>query len=191
MWSGPDHAHTDVADLLFFEDISDVVLVGHSYAGMVITGVAAKVPERLKQLVYLDAYAPKEGQCEVDLWPEEWQDALQPEEAEGRGVRQPPPPATLGVTDPEIADWMEARMTPHPLATYIEPPPVGSAKSAALPRVYIHCTDGPITHVFAPFAAKARAGDWDVHELATGHMAMLTAPSEVSELLLNLAGTRE
>lgn len=81
-------------------------------------------------------------------------------------------------------------MTPHPLATYTEPPPIGSAESAALPRAYIHCTDGPITHVFAPFAEKARAGGWEVHELATGHMAMLSAPSEVSELLLELAGAR-
>jgi pimeloyl-ACP methyl ester carboxylesterase len=58
---------TDVASLLFYEDLSDVVLVGHSYSGMVITGVAAAVPERLKQLIYLDAYVPDEGESEVDL----------------------------------------------------------------------------------------------------------------------------
>src|SRR5947208_6414024 len=62
---------TDVASLLFYEDLSDVILVGHSYAGMVITGVAAKAPERLKQLVYLDAYLPDDGQSELDLWPAE------------------------------------------------------------------------------------------------------------------------
>lgn len=174
----------DVADLLFYEDISDVVLVGHSYAGMVITGVAANVPERLRRLVYLDAYAPEDGQSEVDLWPAEWQDSLQ---EKGRGLRQPPAPATLGITNPEMADWVEARMTPHPLATYTEPVPVASAESAALPRAYVHCTDGPITHVFAPFAAKARADGWEVRELVTGHMAMLTAPHEVTELLLELA----
>src|SRR3990170_4037586 len=60
---------TDVASLLFYEDLSDVVLVGHSYAGMVITGVAAQVPERLGLLVYLDGYVPDEGQTEVYLWP--------------------------------------------------------------------------------------------------------------------------
>lgn len=178
---------TDVVGLLSYEGISDVVLVGHSYAGMVITGVAAKAPERLKRLVYLDAYVPEDGQSEVDLWPAAWQDALQPDEAAGSGLREPLPPATLGITDPEMADWMEARMTPHPLATYTEPVPAGSAESAALPRAFVHCTEGPITHVFAPFADKARTGGWNVHELATGHMAMLTAPHEVTELLLELA----
>jgi pimeloyl-ACP methyl ester carboxylesterase len=60
----------DVASLLYYEDLSNVVLVGHSYAGMVITGVAAKVPERLKLWVYLEAYVPSSGQTESDLWPE-------------------------------------------------------------------------------------------------------------------------
>lgn len=181
---------TDVATLLFYEDISDVVLVGHSYAGMVITGVAAKVPERLKLLVYLDAYVPDDGQSEVDLWPAEMRAAIQADEAASRGLRQPPSPAFLGITDPEMADWVKARMTPHPLATYTQPAPVGSAKSAALPRVYIRCTAGPTTSLFAPFVAKARAGSWEVHEIATGHDAMLTAPRDVAELLLELAGAR-
>lgn len=62
---------TDVASLLFYEDLTDVVLVGNSYGGMVIAGVAATTPERLRTLVYLDAYPPDDGQCELDLWPEE------------------------------------------------------------------------------------------------------------------------
>ena len=177
---------TDVASLLFYEDLSEVVLVGHSYAGMVITGVAAKVPERLKLLVYLDAYVPADGQTESDLWPTEMRAAIHTDEAAGRGLRQPPPLDFLGITDPEMAAWVKARVTPHPLATYNEPVPVGSAKSAALPRAFIHCTGGPTTPVFAPFAAKARAGGWEVHELATGHCAMLTVPREVADLLLEL-----
>ena len=181
---------TDVASLLFYEDLSDVVLVGHSYAGMVVTGVAAKVPERLKLLVYLDAYVPSDGQNEFDLWPAEERAAAQADMAAGKGLRQPPPPAILGITDPEMADWVYARFTPHPLATYDQPVPVGSAKSAAVPRVYIRCTTGPWTPRFAPFAAKARAAGWEVYQLATGHMAMLTAPREVAELLLELAGAR-
>ena len=179
---------TDVASLLFYEDLSDVLLVGHSYGGMVITGVAAKVPERLKLLVYLDAYVPSDGQNEFDLWPAEERAAAQADIVAGRGLRQPPLPAILGITDPEMADWVYARFTPHPLATYNQPVPVDSAKSAALPSVDIRCTAGPWTPRFAPFAAKARVAGWKVHELATGHMAMLTAPREVAELLLELAG---
>ena len=181
---------TDVASLLFYEDLSDVVLVGHSYAGMVITGVAANVPERLKLLVYLDAYAPDDGQSESDLWPAEMRSEIQADVAAGRGLREPPPPTWLGITDPEMADWVKARMTPHPLTTYNQPVSAGNAKSATLPRVYIHCTAGPTTPVFAPFAAKARAGGWEVYEMATGHMAMLTAPREVADLLLELDSAR-
>ena len=59
----------DITNMLFYEDVSDVVLVGHSYGGMVITGVAAKESQRLAQLVYLDAYLPLEGENEIALWP--------------------------------------------------------------------------------------------------------------------------
>ena len=127
---------TDVASLLYYEDLSDVVLVGHSYAGMVITGVAAKIPERLKLLVYLDAYVPDDGQSEFDLWPAEERAKAQADMAAGRGLRQPPPPADLGITDPEMADWVYERFTPHPLVTYDQPAPVGNVKSEALTRVY-------------------------------------------------------
>ena len=183
---------TDVANLLFYEDLSDVALVGHSYSGMVITGVAAKVPERLGQLVYLDAYVPEDGQSESDLWPAEVRAARQADAAANRGLTQPPPPAILGITDPEMAAWVKARWTPQPLTTYNQPVPSGNARSAALPRVYIHCMGGPSTTTpgFAPFAGKAREAGWEVHELATGHMAMLTAPHDLAELLLGLARTR-
>jgi pimeloyl-ACP methyl ester carboxylesterase len=177
----------DVASLLSYEDLSEVVLVGHSYAGMVITGVAARLPERLKRLVYLDAYVPADGQTEADLWPPEMRAAIQADEAAGRGLRQPPSPDFMGITDPQMAIWMKERLTPHPLAAYYEPVPMGNARSAALPRAYIHCTAGPTSPVFAPFAEKARAAGWQGFELATGHCAMLTMPREVADILLYLA----
>jgi pimeloyl-ACP methyl ester carboxylesterase len=178
---------TDVASLLFYEDISDVVLVGHSYAGMVITGVAANVPERLKVLVYLDAYVPDDGQSELDLWPEDMRAAIQADAESSRGLRPPPSAAFLGITDPEMAEWVTARVTPHPMSTYTQPVPPGNAKSAALPRVFIHCTAGPTTPLFATFAAKARTSGWAVREIPSGHNAMLTAPHEVAELLIEAA----
>lgn len=103
-------------------------------------------------------------------------------------MRQPPSLAFLGITDPVLGDWIKARVTPHPLATYNQPAPVGNAMSAALPHVYLHCTAGPTTPLFATFAAKARASGLEVHELATGHMVMLTIPNELAELLIIVAG---
>ena len=178
---------SDVANLIFYEDLSDVILVGNSYAGMVISGVAARIAERLKLLVYLDAYIPEDGQSEADLWPAEIAAARQVDAATHGGSTQPPPPGIFGVTDPALADWMKARMTPHPWATYIEPAPADNAESAALPRIFIHCTGNPPTtpDLFSTSAAKARSKGWQVIELAAGHAAMLTAPHEVSEILLH------
>jgi len=178
----------EVADLLFYEDISDVVLVGHSYAGMVITGVAATAPERLKLVIYLDAYLPDEGQTEVDLWPPSMKVEIESGAIEIGGLRPPPTTEFLGITDPEMAEWARARITPHPMATYTEPVPTGDARSTALGRAYIHCTEGPFAPVTKGFATKARRLRWPVHEIATGHDAMLTEPEAVAQLLLELAG---
>lgn len=177
---------TDITNLLFYEDLSDVVLVGHSYGGMVITGVAAKAPERLKRLVFLDAYMPAEGQSEADLWPDEMRASILADDAARQGVREPVPPDILGINDPELLAWVLARATPHPMATYTEPVPAGGSMSAALPRAYIHCTLGTTAPIFAPFSAKARAEGWRVYELATGHSPMLTMPEQVAGLLVEL-----
>jgi pimeloyl-ACP methyl ester carboxylesterase len=179
---------TDIANLLFYEDLADVILVGNSYAGMVITGVAAEAPERLKLVVYLDAYLPDDGQSEADLWPAERRAIAQAAEASTKGLAQAPPPAIFGVTDPALVDWINARLTPQPVATYTEPVPESNAKSVALQRVFVRCTGNPPTtpDVFGPFAAKARAKGWPVYELPAGHLAMLTAPRELADMLLKL-----
>ena len=178
----------DIVSLLFYEDLTAVVLVGHSYAGAVISGVAARTPERLASLIYVDAYLPREGQSLFDVLSPEEQQAGQAALATGTGLRPPVPPAVLGITDPTMAAWVAARLTPHPFRTYAEPLPAGSPASAALPRAFIHCTAGPTTPRFAPFAQQARATGWTVRELATGHNAMLTAPQPLVELLLELGG---
>lgn len=179
---------TDITNLLFYEDLSDVVLVGHSYAGMVITGVAAKASERLRQLIYLDAYVPEEGESEMDLWPPEMRAGIEADAHNSDGLRPPPSTELLGITDREMADWVRERVTPHPLETYTEAVPKAKAGNDTLECAYISCTQGPLTHVFGRFAEKARKDDWIVREIATGHNAMLTAPDKVAKLLLDIAG---
>lgn len=180
---------TDVRNLLVYEDLTGVVLVGHSYGGMVITGVAATAPERLRQLIYLDAYVPEEGESEVDLWPPHMRAEIESDAEGSRGLRPPPSPELMGIEDPALAEWVRERTTAHPMATYTEAVPKGSARSAALPRAYIRCTEGPLTPVFDPFADKARESGWPVRQIATGHDAMLTAPAAVVDLLLELSAT--
>ncbi len=179
----------DVTNMLFYEELSDVVLVGNSYGGMVITGVAAKEPRRLAHIVYLDAYVPLEGENEMVLWPPEELARVKSALAKGDRYRPLPPnfPAFLGITDSQIADWMQARMTPHPISTYEDPPPPFNSESASIPRTFIHCTQGPTAPVFARFASRARDLGWQVHELAAGHAAMVTHPGDLANILLEVA----
>jgi pimeloyl-ACP methyl ester carboxylesterase len=177
----------DVANLLYYEDLSEVALVGHSYAGMVVTGVAGAAPERLSRLIYLDAYIPSAGESWYDLQPPGWADSLRAELA-GSWQRPPGDPVALGVTDPALVGWMQARLTPHPLATYEQRLPEGSPMAAGIPGAYIHCTQGPGAPRFAGFAALAEERGWPVRYLATGHDAMLSAPEQVARLITELAG---
>jgi pimeloyl-ACP methyl ester carboxylesterase len=177
----------DITSLIVYEDLRDVVLVGHSYAGMVITGVAANIPERLKELVYLDAYLPDDGQSEVDLWPPDMRNEILNDISASKGVRNPPSMEFLGVTDPEVIEFAQARLTPHPIACYTQPAPDCNERSASLGHTYIHCTKSPTVPVFGPFAKKAIAKGWQYYEIPSDHMVMLTQPNKLAALLLNRA----
>jgi pimeloyl-ACP methyl ester carboxylesterase len=176
----------DVTNTLFYEDLSDVVLVGHSYAGMIITGVAAKEPKRLAHLVYFDAYLPREGESERDIWPADQLAKYRTDIAAGIRFREPLTPSFLSITDPKMAEWVGERLTPHPLSTYEDPPPSGTTESASIPRTYIHCTLGPIAQWMEPFANRSRKFGWHVYTLTAGHAAQLTHPNELAEILLKV-----
>jgi pimeloyl-ACP methyl ester carboxylesterase len=166
----------DVVNLLRYEDLRDVILVGHSYGGMVITGVAERVPERLARLVFLDAFVPQDGQSLADLLPPEvvaWFEERA--RTMGDGWRIP--------HDPPDAD----RRTDFPLAAMHQPLTVGDQRAARLPRAYIACIESRDIPLFAHFktaAERAQAEGWDYHELPTGHVPMQTTPRELANLLL-------
>ncbi len=185
----------DVTNLFFYEDLSNVILVGHSSAGMVITGVAAKEPRRLAHLVYYDAYVPFEGENEVSLWPSEEQARVRVEMKRGNRFRPLPPDGTprgfaafLGITEPDMVEWAQKRFTPHPISTYEDPPPSGSSESASIPRTFIHCTLGPFAPWFGTFASRARTLGWTMRDLEAGHDAMLTHPRELAAILIGIPG---
>jgi pimeloyl-ACP methyl ester carboxylesterase len=176
----------DITNMLFYEGLSEVVLVGHSYGGMVITGVAAKEPQRLTHLVYLDAYLPFEGENEIALWPTDQKEKYLADIASGIRFRQPIPSSMLGITDPKTSEWVQERLTPHPYSTYEDPPAPGTQQSASIPRTYIHCTLGPFSSWMEPFATRARNLKWNVHTMAAGHDVMITHPNELAGILLRI-----
>jgi pimeloyl-ACP methyl ester carboxylesterase len=177
----------DVASLLYLEDLHDVVLVGHSYGGMVIAGVAATIPERLAALIYLDAYVPRGGESWFDLQTADDATAARLEMA-ATGVRQPIPARILGIEDPELAQWVDERMTPQPRGTYEDPCPEAPVNDRALRRAYIRCTQGALVPRFDGAARRAEANGWAMRELHCGHNAMLILPGELSTILRELAG---
>ncbi len=189
----------DVASLLVYEDLERVILVGHSYAGMVITGVAERAPERLGHLVYLDAFVPGDGQAQVDITaPEREQRAAMEERVRAEGAGWSLPSLRPGpwepflreqwrITDEADLRWVLARLDPHPYATMTEPVRCANPAAAALPRTYIRCALLPHPH-FDRFgaAAKEAGSGWRYREVVSGHDAMVTAPRELAVLLLEL-----
>lgn len=176
----------DIVNVLFYEDLKEVTLVGHSYAGMVITEVAGRTPERLAGLIYLDAYLPASGQSEFDLWPESDKDIIRTELARGGTIRVPPPVELLGIDDPSLRDWMAPRMVAQPIATYTQAVTRGDAWTGALPSAYILCTEGPLAPFMRVFADKAKRAGWPVIELDAIHDIMISAPATLASALNDL-----
>jgi pimeloyl-ACP methyl ester carboxylesterase len=183
----------DVEAVLHFEDLHDVVLVGHSYGGMVITGLADRGCDRLAQLVYLDADVPLDGQSELDmLFDDERGPWLEAARTRGDGWLIPPPfpdPLPPGLT-PEVV-WTISRMVPQPLATFTQPVQLRSPASALPPRTFILCTQGKEEEPPRPYASRVSAApDWRLVELAASHVAHVTAPHDLSATLTDVVLTR-
>ncbi|MEE1757905.1 alpha/beta fold hydrolase [Streptomyces sp. SP18BB07] len=175
----------DVVALIEAQDLHDVVLVGHSYAGQVVTGVADRVPDRIAKRVYLDAFVGHDGDAAIDLLPETVAEHYR-ESVAGPGFGWLIPVRSLtvlGVTEQEDLDWLGPRLTPHPWLSYTEPLRI-TGDCDRVTAVYIECTDW--MRVFKPHAEKAMALGWPVLHITTGHEAMVTAPEELAELLLTI-----
>ena len=178
---GLDTHIQDILMVLKYEDLRDVILIGYSYSGMVITGVAELAPERISQLTYLDAFVPQDGQSMLEmLGPDVGAYIQQMAQVYGDGWRIP--------HDPPDAP----RRTPHPLKTGQQPVSVKNPSAAVLPRTFIYCTQekeamGPLGFPITQAAERASSdAHWRYRELQTGHVPMETAPRELASLLLDV-----
>jgi pimeloyl-ACP methyl ester carboxylesterase len=176
----------DVVGVIETEELRNVVLVGHSYAGMVISGVAARAANRLSHLVYLDAFVPEAGKALLDYAGPRAEAMRESARTEGDGWRIPPfPPERFGVTSQRDREWLQRRLVPQPLKTFEQP--LTAAGADRLKRVYVYCSS-PAIGPFDQFAERLREDrKWQYHELKTGHDAMITASGDVAKILLSLA----
>lgn len=177
----------DVVALLEWEDLRDVILVGHSYGGMVITGVADRAGERLQSLVYVDAMVPQDGQALADLVGPDARAEMEARAREtGEGWQLMPGP--MGPDTPAaIRPFAEPRRRPQPVKTFTQPIHLTEGGALGLPRLYVLCT-APAGATFARLAAGLRDDPaWHVEELPTGHNLHYTMPRELTALLLEWA----
>jgi pimeloyl-ACP methyl ester carboxylesterase len=185
----------DVAGCIESEELDDVILVGHSYGGMVITGVADRMASRVKALVYLDAFVPTHEDSLMSLLPK----ALPAEVAaqfvngfrgaaldKNSGLTQPIPAEVFNVVA-DKRDWVNRRCVPQALATFEMPLLLTGAGAAVKKRMYI-LADGWDPSPFRYFAKSydGKAG-WDVVKFSCGHDVMVDKPEELAETLATLA----
>ena len=169
----------DVVGELNWKDLTGVTLVGHSYAGMVITGVAEREAGRLKSVVYLDAALPRDGQAMRDV----------------TGSRSPPtsrplpPVPASAMVNPEDAPWVQQKLTPQPGGTFSEPVANTGIVRQLEKRTYIQATIGATPFFTAAYEACRSDPTWETGQLECRHDAMLDKPDELAAMLLIAAGS--
>lgn len=186
---GLDTHIADVIALLEAEELTDVVLVGHSYAGTVITGVADAAKTRLRKLVYVDAAIVEDGEC--------WSSHAIPEVAAQRrrlaretsdGLSMPVPDAAVfGIPDAADRAWVQRRLTPHPFKPFDQVMRWRNPIGNGLPRLYIDCVDPVYANLSAVKAKFRGQPGWPFVELKAGHDAMVSAPEALTRILLEAA----
>jgi pimeloyl-ACP methyl ester carboxylesterase len=164
---------TEVIALIEDEQLTDVVLCGHSYAGLVIAGVADRLPGRIRTLIFLDAIVPRDGESVWSLWSEQQREAFIANSPDGI-VTAPPP-------------GVDSRARAHPLGCFLQAVALRQANYGVQHRVFVWCSawrDGPYRAVHERVREE---GDWEVHELPSGHDFMKDDPQGAQELLIAIA----
>jgi pimeloyl-ACP methyl ester carboxylesterase len=174
----------DVVNLIRFEKLSGIVLCGHSYGGMVISGVADQISEHISSLVYLDAWFPQHGDSIMTLSPEMYQFMHIKDAGEHGGIACSPIPAEVLQVNEQDRAWVDTMATPHPFATMIEAIHLQGNHLTVSKKIFA-LASGWEPNPFKQFYQRLQEDPaWLTHTIECGHDAMLDAPEEVASLLL-------
>ena len=182
---GLDTHIQDIVSVLEYEDLKNVILVGHSYGGMVITGVAGKMADRLSHLIYLDAFLPENGKALKDYLPRNNSENNQSQQ--NRDWKVPPrsTAAEFGVKEKEDIEWTEKRLGPQSAKTFVQPVTIEKPIPESLKKFYIRLTDD--SPWFIEAAEKAGANGFKtITYLGGGHDAMISQPEKMAEIFSSI-----
>jgi len=175
----------DIVNLIRWEELSNVVLCGHSYGGAVVSGAADRVPEKIAALIYLDAFVLDDGESVHGYLPPEHREGqLEGARLEGEGWKVPPIPAATFNVNANDAAWVDRQSTMHPLAAFQQPLRLNGGITGVKNVTYI-LASGYEASPFMPSYERAKARGWRTADIACGHDAMLDMPEELTAILLN------
>jgi pimeloyl-ACP methyl ester carboxylesterase len=176
----------DVVNVIKWEQLTDVVLVGHSYAGFVISGVAERAPSALASIVFLDAFVPDSGDRLVDLTSQASRDAIELSAKNG-DLTVPPRPAAFFQVNEKDRAWIDALCTPHPLATMVDKAVLTGARERVPRKTYIRAQAYPNPGFDAAYDKLASDPSWRRYEVPCGHDVMVDMPEQLAEILQEVA----
>ena len=176
----------DIVNVIRWEELSDIVLCGHSYGGLVITGVADKVPEKIRTLVYLDAFVPASGQSIADFVPPELLEGMRDDAKQnGEGYLMVPIPAEVFKVNEKDAAWVDRMCVKHPLACFEQKISLTGAFAQVRKHTYVLATEYGPPQPFIAIAERLKQDkSWNVVSFPCGHDVMLDMPKETADLIL-------
>jgi pimeloyl-ACP methyl ester carboxylesterase len=177
---------TDVVNVLTWEDLRDIVLVGHSYGGWPISGAIEQAFDRIASVVYLDAFVPEDGQTPLDLASEFARKGALEAMAKGDVSWPGPPAATFHVNDKDQA-WVNGKLTPQPVGVMLQPIKLSGARERLRKKAYIRAPQYPQPTFDSYYRAKKADPSWRVFEVPCGHDVMVDRPEELAGILLQVA----
>lgn len=177
---------TSVTKHIVYQNLNDVILVGSGFGGVVISGVADRIPSQLRNLVYVDAMVLESGMSVFEGQPAAvTKKRLEQVAAQGKGMAIPVPPAGSSYrgVDRKTLAWLLPRLTPQPVGTYQEKLVLNNALGNGVPRTYVDCTASPFEPLVEVKKSLKRQGGWNWVELPTHHDPMITEPQMLGEFL--------
>jgi pimeloyl-ACP methyl ester carboxylesterase len=176
----------DVVNVIQWENLENVVLVGHSLGGFVISGVAEHTPGKIASIVFLDAFLPDNGQALADLCSETVRNGIRTAERRGEKSLAPISAAAFRVNENDRA-WVDAKCTPQPLRSLLEKIALTGARDRIARKTYIRATGYPSTSFDAAYCRVRTDSSWRTFEVPCGHDAMIDLPDRIAEILLEVA----